>query len=255
MKLSFRFSWRYFAIALALYAMFIIATLPAWIAADKLRQQGINVGRVSGTIWNGSSSMFQVSGMSFDQLQWQIKPWSLLIGRLSINIHAKRDDGYADAVVSFRLGSKIVISDLHASLPLAAFGNNSFANGWQGTVQTQVSQLAIEKGWPSAIVGTIEAHDLNGPARQPAAIGSYKVTFDEQKGNTAIDGLVGHVVSLSGAPLDVDGSLRLMPNRQYSIDAQVATRANAPDSINQALQYLGSPDAQGKRSLSLAGSL
>jgi hypothetical protein len=62
-------------------------------------------------------------------------------------------------------------------------------------------------------------------------------------------------MSMEDAPLEVVGSVRLTANRNYVIDAQVGTRPNAPASIVKALQYLGSPDAQGRRPLSVAGSL
>jgi hypothetical protein len=65
----------------------------------------------------------------------------------------------------------------------------------------------------------------------------------------------GAVTSLDDAPLDVAGTIRLTTSRNYEVNAQVATRANAPASIVKALQYLGPPDAQGKRAFSFAGSL
>jgi general secretion pathway protein N len=144
-------------------------------------------------------------------------------------------------------------------LPIAALSNiglpGSGTAGWGGSVQLKLEQLAFANRWPTEIKGTIDLVNLVGPPQQPTPLGGYRLTFAAPNGSAVSGELQGAVISMEDAPLEVVGSVRLTANRNYVIDAQVGTRPNAPASIVKALQYLGSPDAQGRRPLSVAGSL
>ena len=246
--------WRWLGAAVLLYAVFMVLTVPAATIVRRLQPHGIAMADVTGTVWNGHASAVQAKGITFGPTRWRIRPLSLLLGRLTVELNARRDDGYVDAVVAARLSGRVRVTDLRAALPIATFNSLGIAGNWQGSLQAQIPELVIDKGWPTVAQGSVEAHDLVGPARQPAAIGSYRVEFERNASPENANELRGQLTSLQDAPLDVTGVLRLLPNRQYVIDAQVATRTNAPASINRALQYLGAPDARGRRSLSIAGS-
>jgi hypothetical protein len=122
-------------------------------------------------------------------------------------------------------------------------------------VQLKLERLSLANRWPTEIKGTIETVNLVGPPAQPTQLGGYRLTFPAPNSKASEGELLGAVMSMDDAPLDVSGSVRLTANRNYVIDAQVATRPSAPASIVKALQYLGPPDTQGKRPLSVAGSL
>jgi general secretion pathway protein N len=252
--------WRWVALGLSAYFIFLLATLPASLATNRLQKQGVIASGVSGSIWNGRATSLQMRGQYLGAVQWKIHPSRLLLGRLNLDINVKRDDGYLDANISVRSGDRMELTDLRASLPipaLTALANMSgtgggMLSGWKGVLQLQLTELAVEKGWPTQIIGRIEATDLVGPARQPASIGSYKIEFGPQA--TAGE-LQGNITSQADGPLDVVGVVRLLPARQYVIDAQVGTRDSTPASIRKALEYLGTADAQGRRPLSLSGSI
>jgi len=253
--------WRWVGLGVGAYIIFLLATLPAALIAKRLQSQGIVADGIGGSVWNGHAAALQIRGMSVGEVHWRIHPTGLLLGRLNADIKIKRDDGFAETYFSMRRNGDIAFTDLRATLPIPVL--NSFANrsgagmngmlgGWRGLLRLQLSELAIERSWPTQIVGNVDAQELVGPARQPTAIGSYRIEFASAKGGAELQ---GSIASQPDAPLDVVGVIRLQPNRQYVIDAQVGTRANAPASIGKALEYLGPADAQGRRPLSLAGSL
>jgi general secretion pathway protein N len=255
---ALRFPWRWIVAGVVMYLLFLIATFPAARVASKLQANGVQLAGVSGSIWNGSAGAVQASGIILGPTDWHISPWRLFIGTLSADIHSKRDDGYADATVRIGFGGALSIRNFRGSLPvsaLAGIGLPGGANGWAGTIQLKMDELTFANRWPSNIKGTIEIANLVGPAQQPTQLGSYRISFPAPNSSTANGELQGAVVSMEDAPLDVAGAVRLSPNHTYVIDAQVATRPSAPASIVKALQYLGPPDAQGRRPLSVAGSL
>ncbi|MBC7983963.1 MAG: type II secretion system protein N [Candidatus Obscuribacterales bacterium] len=249
--------WRWIAVGAVAYLIFLVATAPATLLTRRLASQGVVIAEASGSVWSGRAAAIQYRGFTLGATQWRINAAALLLGRLTLEFKSKRDDGFVNATVSARLSGKLHISDLRAALPLSAIGSMSsgMVRGWQGNLQAQVAELVLVQGWPVYLRGTIDATELVGPASQPASIGGYSVSFDGSDANGTAGELQGQLSSRDNAPLDVAGFLRLQPNRQYVIDAQVGTRTNAPEQIRKALEYLGPPDAQGRRPLSVSGSL
>ncbi len=248
-----KLSWRLISFGFAAYLVFLVATLPAGTVLARMQSQGISASGVSGSIWNGRAMLLRVGNTVLGETSWQMKFLPLFTGRASADISIKRDAGSAHATISKGFGKRINITRLQGALPIAALGGLGLPGGWSGDVRLQIAQLELENSWPTQLVGDIEATNLVGPANQPTALGNYRVEFPDAT-NTA-NGITGTLTSSGEGPLDVKGTLRLLANRTYVIDAQVATRPSAPESIAKALQYLGPPDARGRRPLSMSGSL
>lgn len=246
--------WRWVAIGIAAYAVFLLITLPAAFMTKRLMPLGIIVADASGSVWSGRAGAVQYRGLVLGPTQWRVKPLGLLAGRLTVELNTKRDDGRLDATVSTRFGSSLLLTHVNATLPLSTIGSMSggMVRGWQGTVQASIDSMELTQGWPTAIEGSINVVDLVGPPSQPTSIGGYRVTFAESESANEV---VGALSSLDGTPLDAIGTVRLLPNRSYLIDAQVGVREGAPQSIRRSLEYLGAPDAQGRRPLSISGTL
>ena len=99
--------------------------------------------------------------------------------------------------------------------------------------------------------GTVEIDDLVGPASRPGKLGSYKATFPPGTGG---DEIVAGLAD-AGGPLEISGNIRLKADRSYVVDGVIAARPDAPKSMADSLQYLGPPDAQGRRQFSFSGTL
>jgi general secretion pathway protein N len=250
--------WRWIAIGLIAYLLFLLLTAPAALLVKRLQTHGIMANGVSGTVWNGRAASIQLRGQAVGATQWRIQAAKLLMGQLTVELKTKREDGFMEGTVTAHLGGRIRLTDTRMALPIPVLSSlagmhGGMLSGWQGNIHAQLGELVIEEGWPTQIIGNVEAVELVGPARQPTAIGSYRVEFAAAPNPTTE--IQGSLSSREDAPLDVIGVVRLLPNRQYVIDAQVGTRNDAPASIGKALEYLGPADAQGRRPLSLAGSI
>jgi hypothetical protein len=102
----------------------------------------------------------------------------------------------------------------------------------------------VVKDMITQIQGRIEVHDLEDHDRKGVTpLGSYSVTFP---GSSSGDP-VGQLQDLGG-PLAVQGTLRVMQDKPgVELNGYVTPRADAAPDLRQQLQYLGSPDAQGRR--------
>lgn len=251
-----QFPWRWLLAGVAAYLLFVLATIPAARVIPYLQRSGVSVAGASGTVWSGRAGFVQVRGFSLGPTQWELHPWRLVIGKLGATVHSKSSDGYLDADVAVSLGGEIDIRNLRGTLPLSTFARlplpGGGVNGWSGTLRLDLAELTLAKQWPTSIDGSVNITSLVGPPRQPSPLGSYKIVFTRDDDISEVRGAVS---SLEDAPLDVVGSIRISVDRTYSVDAQVGTRAGAPPSIVKAIEYLGIPDGEGRRPLSIAGSL
>ena len=245
--------WPLVALGVGAYLVFAVATLPASLLTSRLGPMGVNTAGVEGTVWKGRAQVVQVANSNFGSVRWDLHVLALLTARLQADVELTRIDGFARGVVTASPSGNVRLRNVTASLPLSALPAGSLPRGWQGTLNLKLADLAVEKGWPTVIDGTVEAVDLVGPPRRPANIGSYKLTFPDPNAKTA-EGLAGALVDTAG-PLQITGTLLLKPDRSYQLDTLIATRPTTPREIVDALQILGPPDAQGRRPYSQEGTM
>lgn len=243
--------WPLAALGIVAYLVFALVTLPASVLTSRLVPHGIVAAGVDGTVWNGRAQVLQAGNTHLGSVTWKLHAASLFLARLQADVRLTRVDGFAQTNLTAGTSGRIDLSQLTASLPLSALPPGATPGGWDGTIDLKLPELSVEQGWPTRIEGTIEIRDLTGPARRPANMGSYKVTFPAAQTGKELAGALTDL----GGPLQITGSLRLKPDRSYLIEGLVATRPDAPKAISDSLQYLGAPDAQGRRPFSLAGTM
>ncbi len=237
------------------YLLFMLINLPASLLTTQLARHGVTSISTTGSVWHGQVTGLRVGMLNMGNAEWNIRLLPLLTARLAADIKLTQPNGFAQSRVSVGLTGRITFSDLSANLPLQAIvGSGGLPGGWIGTAQARFSELVLKDTWPIAAHGTVDVVDLTGPARQPNNIGAYRLTFPADVAGTA-DALFGKLEALDGAAIDVTGTLKLSADRSYLLDTKVAARGNAPQNIVQGMQYLGSPDAQGRRPFSVSGTL
>jgi general secretion pathway protein N len=252
--------WLLVALGLGAYLVFVLATLPASLLASQVERHGLSTVATAGTVWDGRFVGLRAGSRVIGDVAWDLQPSALLLGRLAAHVDLVRSDGRATADVTAGLGGTVTLENATAALPFAALAELGAPRGWEGTLRADLERLVIDEGWIAAASGTLEARDVVGPARNPARLGSYRVTLPA--GGTASGeagesqgALVGALEDLGDGPLEVAGTIRLSPDRTYQIDGLVSARESAPRSVVDSLRFLGNPDTQGKRPFSIAGSL
>lgn len=252
MTLHWRSKWLWTGVAC--YLLFMLINVPAGVLSAQLARHGIQTGSAQGSIWRGQVTGVQVGVLNLGNAQWQLRFLPLLTGRLAADVRLTQSNGYAQARVSAALTGTVKLNEVSASLPLQALlGDEGLPGGWVGMTQARFSEIVLRNGWPIAAQGTLDIVDLTGPASEASNIGAYRLTFPAS-GSTA-GTLVGTLESRDGAAIAVNGTLKLVADRSYVLDTLVAARSQTPQNIAQTLQYLGPPDAQGRRAFSVAGTL
>ena len=238
------------AAGVAAFLVTLIVGLPARFLAPLLPPR-LTVGTLEGTIWRGRTDMLAVDGQTIGGLRWQLRPLELFLGRLALDSELDRRDGQARAQLRVGFGGSVEARDIEAHLPLSALPRNIVPGGWSGVLRAELARVSVPKGAVPRIEGKVELRNLKAPPPQGALIGSYSLLFDASSSQK--DRLVGKVKDLEG-PMQVDGTLSLGADRSYVVEGLVAPRPDASKAVTDTLRFLGTPDAQGRRPFSVAGT-
>ena len=248
--------WSWLALGVGAYVAFTLATFPAGTALRWFAPPGFTVAGVTGTLWSGSAASCTVEGFTAEQLRWRVRPLSLFLGRIEAQVEARIPDGFVQGVVTAS-PSTLRLSDLRGGTSLPALVNVLPVKGMRGQASLALEELVLENGWPSTIVGQLK---LTGLETMPLIadgrgtllpLGDYTVTFQPAPAGALAAQFVDN-----GGPLEVSGNLNMDDTRTYTFDALIEPRAGAPESLVEGRKIMtAEPDAEGRRRLSLTGSL
>jgi general secretion pathway protein N len=231
------------------FAAIVLARLPAsWL----LPRGGptLSCASVEGSLWSGYCGGLKAHGVALGDLTWQLHPARLLLGRAAAHIDIEHPPATsAQADVQIGLGGTVEADNVTASLPLDPTLLPGVPSTLTGTLHLDLAHARItRKGVISNLEGRIEASDLIDRSGYVTPLGSFAVTFP---GGTAEP--TGEVQDMGG-PLAVQGQLHLTPQPGYELSGYVTPRQSATPALLNAIQFLGSPDAQGRRPFALSGT-
>src|SRR5512146_231646 len=236
-------------LAIAAFAAIVLARLPAsWLLPTG--GAAFSCASVEGSLWSGYCSGLRAGGEALGDLTWQLRPARLLLGKLAAHVDLERPPAIAaQADVEVGLTGTIVARNITASLPLDPALLPGVPPTLSGVVHLDLALASVtRKGVVNDLKGRIEATDLIDRSGYVTPLGSFAVTFP---GGTAQP--TGDVQDLGG-PLAVTGKLVLTPQPGYDLSGYVTPRPSATPALMNAIEFLGSPDAQGRRPFALSGT-
>lgn len=227
----------------------LISTFPARVAYQWFAPGELKLGGISGSIWRGAAAQGSAGGVYLTNIKWRFRPLGLLTGKLQFATSGNPASGFFDADIALGAGGSFTLSDVAAAVPLSALADAFPLSGIEGDVSLQFEELVIKGGVPVEATGTISIANLVSRYLAPTPLGDFRAEFQ-----TADDGILGSVEAVSGV-LELAGTIRLTQDRNYKFVGQVAAKPNAPLSITQQLQFLGTPNSRGQREFRLEGQL
>lgn len=249
-------TWQWVLLAIVAYLIFFIAYIPANYVANIVneRSQGaVRLSNVSGTLFTGNAATLQVNGFRVNNLDWQIKPWALLLLKGSVDIQggALRDPeqiyikGNASTSIlspkNFALSSsqlfvpaKSVLSQF--SLPVVITASGRFRVDIDELDMTPTCTTLIGNGaWLNAKVDT--------PA-QPVNLGSFEASLNCSEGTLSVEVLPNNSLNLTA-------NITLSPEGGYAVNGQFRPEPDLPPVIGQAADSIFAKNAQGFYLISL----
>ena len=235
------------------FAAIIIARLPVtWVLPGP--KSGMTCTEAQGTVWSGTCTGLTIQHEPVGDLSWDVHVARLLAGKLNADVVLTRPSGAAQGNIEVGLDQNVSARNVRAELPLDRELVSSLPpnlRGVRGKIHAELAQVRVEGRALKSIQGVVEARDLtDGEGSSAQRWGSYSLRFPPSIGGDP----VGTLRDLGGGPLAVEGTLRLTPEPGFDLEGLVAARPSASPELARDLQYLGSPDAQGRRPFSLAAT-
>ncbi|MGH8298641.1 MAG: type II secretion system protein N [Steroidobacteraceae bacterium] len=231
------------------FAAIVLARLPArWLLPTA--GSTYSCASVEGSLWSGYCGGLRLHGASLGDLTWQLRPAPLLLGKLAAHLDIEHPPAITlRADVEMSLGGTVVARNVTASLPLDPTLIPGLPPALTGTLHLDLALATVTRqGVVRALKGRIEALNLVDSSGYVTPLGNFAVTFPgggpEPTGN----------LQDLGGPLAVQGKLVLTPQPGYDLSAYVTPRASASTPLVNAIQFLGSPDAQGRRQFAMSGT-
>ena len=209
-----------------------------------------------GTVWSGTCGEVRVDAVTLQGLSWRLHPGALLHLRLAADLSSDDPAATGHAQVELSRGGEVSIAALAAQIALP--GRVGLVGpGTSGTLQLDIDSARISGGHLAALQGRSVLQQLR-LANPPADLGSFELLFAPPVAEAQLPGaavaMLGQLRDLNG-PLSVTGVLRLSPDGSYELAGSVAPKADADPELARVLQLLGTPDAQGRRAFSIAGTM
>lgn len=236
-------------LVLAVAAVALIANFPAAVAYRWFVPNELQLFGVEGTLWEGSAALGSTAGVPFHDVDWELRPLSLVLGRLDADLKAKLSDGFVDGRVKAGLSS-LKAENLRVSTTLANF-QEWLLYPADGQISLDLTEVTVKDGWPTRLIGTTRIANLRVlvPPVENESIGSFKIDW-------ATNDYPSGSVSDTGGLLETNGKLDLLNDQRYVLDAAVAARPGAPRALSQGLQFmLSPPDDAGQQRLRWEGTI
>ncbi len=239
---------------IASFVVFAVSLIPARTLTNQLPEY-VRFGGVEGSLWNGHIRSLDINGWQLNDMQWTLKPGALLLGRLSASIATRVAGGEFNADVSVSVFGAISVNNMNAIGPIAPIAARLNLPVSGGHYEVQLDELNVADAWPVSVIGTAQVTGvplgIMGGAGVPT--GHYIVTFDSE--SVPEDGRFSGALTDGGGPIEVTGDIVLTPPANYEVRARVKARPGASADITQALVFAGPVESDGRREVTLSGSL
>lgn len=227
----------------------LLVLFPARVAYHWFAPPAVALSGISGSIWRGTASQANVSGLYLGELRWRLRPLALFRGRASFDLSASPAGGVLDGNAAIGLGGDVHLARTRVALPLDAVAVLAGVPGLRGTATADIERLRLSDGMPIVADGSAEVRGLLLPLVSPQPIGGYRAEFFTQD-----DGIVASVEDTDGF-VDLAGRLLLSADRSYEFLGQLAPKPDTPPAVADQMRFLGSPNARGQYELRLEGTL
>lgn len=235
-------------LAILAFAIILLVRLPAsWVKG--FLPPGVTCTEIAGSAWDGSCAGLAYNGAALGNLNWELHPLALFRGKVAAFVDLTRGENFIRGNIEVGSGNRYVAHDLQAQLPLDPPLLPQLDAGFAGNLSVNLANLQVEKNLITAIEGEVQATSLYSK-QDRLALGGYAASFPKAPAGSEP---VAQVSSLDG-PVDFEGTLKLTREPGWMIDGKVRTKPETPPALTQQLAYLGAPDAQGFRPLSLEGT-
>lgn len=248
----------YVTLGVCAYLIFTVVIFPADLAYVWLSSSLKNIALydVKGTAWRGRAAAVTVGDRTFRSVEWNLRPWSVVLGRVDANVRFDNGASWAKGNVGLGLDKSLRMSGLDAQIAIGEIkpllpklpvdlGGVLAVNVNSGHFDTAAKKL-------TDLTGNITWQNASLPMLNNLALGNFRVEL-----TTTNDGIQGKLNDDGSGPLVADGTLVLKPDNSYQLNGTLAARDKARADIANGIRFIpgAKPEPDGRVKVSFNGTL
>jgi len=220
-----------------------IAMMPARVAYRIFSpaKSNIQLHQIKGTIWSGQANRLYAMKHSFSNIQWQLQPLDLLLGAMTLDLQINDSNYPLKGTISRGFGGTLQANNLKATLPASLIQQAPYASflGLSGTLRLDIPKLAANEDELKSVEGNVRL--INGQISAPLQgnIGNLNFQLSTNQNGVLIK------ITDQQAPIGINGTVRLKPQKKFNFNASFTPRANADAFLVTMLKNAGQPQTDG----------
>jgi general secretion pathway protein N len=230
--------------------IFVLWQLPTYVAAQfaaKWIPSQVQLGSLSGTIWQGQVSEVRYQQLSLKNVRWDITPAALLRGHLDFDLKVgnprDKDEiaGLGNVTLDLLSGAMMLEKSTlwfsvdqalgHVTLPLPVDA--------KGRVTLTIDQFQTGTPYCTELNGQIRSANIDVKGLNSwFSIGELEGQLNCKSGDIAVSVLPDNKLGLQA-------DATLSNNLQFSVNGKVKPDASLPKEVHDAVKFLGRADSDG----------
>lgn len=252
----------YILIGIGCYLVFLLVSLPAGILANYVlpsidATKKINLQNVQGTVWRGKSLQARVQNFKLGKLDWDLSVWSLLLGKIRLDVGVSDDQHKGSGDIAIGLGGSLDLEDVDFRFPAETLMPlfYGFPIAINGNVLGRINSAELEPGEILKADGRVIWQGAGLTAPQNMDLGDFVVQMKPQNTGTHL------IIKDQNSPVKTDLVIEINGNGQYHVKGSLAARDSRRQDISAALRLLptmgwsGRTDQDGKFQFNHKGKL
>ncbi|WP_412971568.1 type II secretion system protein N [Glaciecola sp. MF2-115] len=249
--------WKWVVLAIFTYLILLVAYIPAAHVLAFVQKNNpklpVSIGSVEGTLWSGRVDKVIAQGIAINNLRWELSPWSLLLGKASIDLNGGKirdtQQTYVKGNISASLFNVQNISAQELKLFLPA-----------RSVMAQVP-MPVPVTADGRFRVDIQDFEFNNACINLAGKGSWLkgtvsgptgvIDFGNFDANLACEGEQFSIQILPDNKLNLDAKVLLSVAGKYKINGRFKPASDLPKEVHQSANFFGAADSQGYRNINL----
>ncbi|MFV9616415.1 MAG: type II secretion system protein N [Gammaproteobacteria bacterium] len=244
----------YFFAAVASYFILLIATIPASLITDTIKNNNTaTIHGTSGSIWNGKAYIILTGdNIELKNTEWSFSLWKVLIGKISIKINSQYLDNDISAEIGTSFLGRYFVNNLKATIP--AQQATQLANiplvQLSGEINFNIEHAQWKQGELPLATGVINWNNAEVTVADTASLGNVSITLSESEQQ-----LLNADIKNQGGDIKVNGTAELVAEADYAVNIKLLPTASASDNIKQSLGLFAKKQNNGEYLLNYSGTL
>jgi general secretion pathway protein N len=244
-------------LGIAAYLVFLFHALPAsfltrFILPAIPATRGVSLQGVHGTIWQGQATDARIANFNLGKLQWALRSWGLLLGKLKLHLNFSQDNLRGNAYVSIGMGGTLSADDVDVQFPAESLMPllYGYPLSIAGDLRGNLKEVTLKHGRVLQVQGRIVWKNAALRAPQNIDMGDYLITLEPiNLGSKIVIKDQGQGPVLTEITIIVNGA------GEYKMNGWLKARDATQQSVTEGLRMLGRPDNSGRYWVGYNGKL